>query len=320
MFAGHGARLLSALGGSTLVGDLSRWLGRIAPLEARLDRMERSLGRIELHLQELRRLEDPADRELQVTSQWGEDGIIQGLLRVVPVTARRFVEFGVEDYREANTRFLLQHGNWSGLVLDGSADHIAAILRDPISWRHDLRARQAFVTRENINGLLREEGYEGDVDLLSIDVDGNDYWIWESLDAITPRIIVVEYNSIFGPTARCTVPYRPDFVRTRAHHSNLYYGASAAALAELGRVRGYRLICGNRAGNNLFFVREDCAGTLPRRTAAESWVATRFREARLADGTLSLKRADQARGDIAHLPVTDLERGETVTLGDLVRG
>jgi hypothetical protein len=288
-------------------------LNRFASIEDRLERLQQSVGRIEIALQDLARLDDPATRELQVWSQWGEDGIVQALVRRVPLGARRFVEFGVETYREANTRFLLRNDHWSGLVIDGSAAHIESIRADTISWRHDLRARCAFVTRENINPLLREEGFDRDLDLLSVDVDGNDYWIWEAL-ADRPRIVVIEYNSVFGPDVSVSVPYRADFQRTAAHPSNLYYGASAAALASLGRQRGYRLVCGNRAGNNLFFVREDVAGELPRRTAAEVWTQSRFREARDANGGLRLLRADQARDEIATLPVVDVTTARTLSL------
>ena len=304
---------------SSILQNAKHLFGRLAAIETKLDRMQQALARVELHMQDLRGLEDPAVREMQVSSQWGEDGILQALVRKVPLGDRRFVEFGVEDYREANTRFLLQHDNWSGLVLDGSAANVARIVADDLSWRHDLTARCAFVTRENIDALLLEHGFAGDLDLLSIDVDGNDYWIWEGVTAASARIVAVEYNSIFGPTLTCSVPYRADFARTTAHPSNLYYGASAAALEHLGKQRGYRLVCGNRAGNNLFFVREELAGELPRRTAAEVWVSSRFREARDEQGALVYTRAEAARRRVETLPVVDVVTGRTSTLAELSR-
>ena len=303
---------------TSLLQHAKRLFGRLSLLEDKVDRVQRALARIELHLQDLRGLDDPSDREMQVSSQWGEDGILQALVRKVPLGRRRFVEFGVEDYREANTRFLLQNDNWSGLVMDGSAANVERIALDPISWRHDLTSRCAFITRENVNDLMREHGFSDDLDLLSIDVDGNDYWIWEAVSA-TPRIVVVEYNSVFGSSLACTVPYRADFSRTTAHSSNLYYGASAAALEQLGTKRGYRLVCGNRAGNNLFFVREDVAGDLPRRTAAEAWVASRFREARGPQGVLLHTRAEAARHLIDKLALVDVITGRSFTLQDRSR-
>ncbi|MEO6951254.1 MAG: hypothetical protein ABI321_05520 [Polyangia bacterium] len=295
-----------------------RLLGRLGSIEDRLDRVQRAVARVELHLQDLRGLTDPVDREMQAYSQWGEDGILQALVRRVPLGRKRFVEFGVEDYRESNTRFLLQHDNWSGLVMDGSASNVERIVSDAISWRQDLSARCAFITRENIDGLLTEAGYDGDLDLLSIDVDGNDYWIWEAVTVAAPRIVVVEYNSAFGPKATCSIPYRADFQRTSAHSSNLYFGASVAAFEHLATKRGYRLVCGNRAGNNLFFVREDLAGDLPRRRAADVWVASRFREMRDERGALLYTRAEEGRRAIEGQRVVDVVTGESHALGEIL--
>ena len=206
----------------------------------------------------------------------------------MPVPRRVFVEFGVQDYTEANTRFLLTNDQWSGLILDGSAEHIAAVRQSPIYWRHNLKAVQAFVTRENINDLLREHGISGEIGLLSVDIDGNDYWVWEAIDAVNPAIVVVEYNARFGPERAVTVPYDPAFVRENAHYSCIYYGASLAALVGLGRRKGYAFVGSNRAANNAFFVRRDLLpASLPERTAAEGWRPCQFRESRDRAGALT---------------------------------
>lgn len=318
--ASPGAKFRALLGENAILAELRRWLARLGALEQQVGHMQMSLGRIEMHLQALRGIDKLADREFKVTSQWGEDGVLQALVARLPAGPKRFVEFGVENYRESNTRFLLQHGHWSGLVLDGSAEHIAEIERDNISWRHDLRARQAFVTRENIDALLTDNGFAGELDLLSIDVDGNDYWIWDAITVARPRIVVVEYNSVFGPNAACTIPYRADFQRSKAHPSNLYYGASVAALAKLGDQRGYRLVHGNRAGNNVFFVRDDFSTVvdLPSISPAQAWVRSSFREARHPDGSLAFARADERIASISSLPVVNVATGETVPLRTLL--
>ena len=226
-----------------LVRDSSA--GRLARMlmtgMAQLERLQLAVGRLE-RLARAREAGDFNAHEYGVFSQWGEDGLIAHLVSRVPIEHRTFVEFGVEDYREANTRFLLMTQNWRGLVLDGSDAHIRAIRADDVSWRYDLDARCAFVTRDNINGLLRDAGFTGDLGLLSIDIDGNDYWVWEAIDAVSPRIVVAEYNSLFGARHAVTVPYDEAFVRGRKHHSNLYYGASIAALARLGAAKGYSLV------------------------------------------------------------------------------
>ena len=141
--------------------------------------------------------------------QLKEDGIQARWLAPTPM----FVEFGVETYVEANTRFLLRHRGWSGLVMDGSAANVARIRSDPIFWRYNLKAVEAFITRENIDSLIESQGLRGDIGLLSIDIDGNDYWVWEAVSVVRPAIVVIEYNARFGTDAAVTVPYDPGFVR-----------------------------------------------------------------------------------------------------------
>ena len=196
-------------------------------------------------------------------SQFGEDGILQFLLAHVPIERESFVEFGVEDYSEANTRFLLIHDHWRGLIMDGSASAMAGVRASSLAWRHHLTAVDVWVTAENINQLLSDNGCSGDIGLLSIDVDGVDYWIWKAIEVVQPRIVVCEYNALFGPTAEVTVPYDPAFSRSAAHHSWLFFGASLGALARLAEAKGYQLVGVNAAGNNAFFVRKDVAGNCP---------------------------------------------------------
>ena len=174
-----------------------------------------------------------------------------------------FVELGVEDYSESNTRFLLCNNNWRGLIIDSGKSHIEFLARTGLDWRHQIDAVSAFVNRDNINELIANSGIRGDIGLLSVDIDGNDYWVLEALDVVSPRILIVEYNSTFGPEAAVTIPYDESFRREATHYSNLYWGASIAALTRLADAKGYALVGGNSAGNNAFFVREDVLGALP---------------------------------------------------------
>lgn len=266
------------------IGAILQSLGKVL---RSLGKMREALGRIEARQCVEKSATGLAANEFQVYSQWGEDGIIQYLLRQVPVQRRIFVEFGVEDYTEANTRFLLINDNWAGLVIDGSAAHVGTIRRDSIYWRHNLKAVESFITRENINDLLRDNGISGEIGLLSVDIDGNDYWVWEAIDVVNPAIVVVEYNSRFGPERAVTVPYDPAFIRSQADPSCVYYGASLSALVALGKRKGYAFVGSNTAGNNAFFVRRDLRpDSLPELTAAEGFVALQFREARDAQGRL----------------------------------
>jgi hypothetical protein len=255
-----------------------------------------------------------AEAEFQVASQWGEDGIIQFLLAHVPVPNRVFVEFGVESYAEANTRFLLQHDHWSGLIIDGSEDHMRSVRESDLGWRHTLTAKSAWISAENIDALISEAGITGDIGILSVDIDGVDYWVWQAIRCISPRIVIAEYNSLFGPEAKVTPVYDPKFERAKAHHSHVFYGASLAALTHQATERGYRLVGCNTAGNNVFFVRDDIAGPLPRRSVAEVYQRAKFREARSATGELLFPTFGAAQRIIQDCLVHDLSTGRDVPL------
>jgi hypothetical protein len=259
------------------------------------------------------------ETEFRVCSQFGEDGIIQFLIANMPFPNKTFVEFGVEDYTESNTRFLLINDNWSGLVIDGSQSNIESIKQDPIYWKHDLTAVSAFITRDNINPLIASR-FSGDLGLLSIDIDGNDYWIWEAIMVVSPRILICEYNSVFGVKESISTPYRPDFIRQKAHFSNLYFGASLRALCMLAETRGYGFVGCNSAGNNAFFVRKDVIGNLPVVTLEEGYVLSKFRESRDAQNNLSFISGEDRLKLIAALDVFDFKTGQTVSLNNYLSG
>lgn len=282
---------------------------RVAGLEQTLTRVQSALGRVEARQLEQRDSPDLRENEFQVFSQNGEDGILHFLARHVRVPRKIFVEFGVENYTEANTRFLLTNAGWSGLVLDGGAENIGYIRRDPIFWKHNLKAQHTFITRENINTLLADNGITGDIGLLSIDIDGNDYWVWEAIDAVTPAIVVIEYNSRFGPDRAVTTPYDPAFQRTLAHFSNIYYGASLRALCLLGARKGLAFVGCNSAGNNAFFVRRDLLPPQIREmSCAEGFVAAQFRESRDERGRLNFLTPEDEQKTLTTLPLVEVEK------------
>ena len=279
--------------------------------ERRLEYIQEALGRIELRQLNAQDSCNINEYELRVFSQWGEDGIIQYLVRNLDLPRKIFVEFGVEDYRESNTRFLLVNNNWSGLVLDGSAENVARIKKDPIYWRYDVRAVEAFITRDNINELLRENGVTGDIGLLSIDIDGNDFWVWQAIDVINPAIVVIEYNHRFGSEAAVTIPYRADFDRSKAPESPLYFGASLPALCWLAERKGYAFVgCGSN-GINAFFVRRDKRPAhLRELTASEGYFEGRFSEA-LDEHGVPIKRTSREEQEL----IMNLDLIDVSTLG-----
>lgn len=257
---------------------------------------------------------DLSECEFRVFSQFGDDGIIQYLIRRVPIANRFFVEFGVEDYSESNTRFLLTNDNWSGLVMDGSDRNMRRLRHAPYFWRHDLQAVATFVTAENINGLL--SSCPSDIGLLHIDIDGMDYWVWKALDVsrLRPAIVILEYNSVFGPERAITVPYSASFDRTTAHHSNLYEGASLRALDLLSQEKGYVLVGSNSAGNNAYFVRRELATSVRSRSVEEAYVESKFRESRDEQGNLSFLRGPERLAAIRGLPVYNVLEGRLEAL------
>ncbi|RKD12401.1 hypothetical protein BCY91_12180 [Pelobium manganitolerans] len=246
------------------------------------------------------------DIEFKVFSQFGDDGIIQFLIKKIPNIPTTFIEFGVENYQESNTRFLLENNNWSGLIIDGSQGNINFIKKKPEYWKYDITAIASFITRDNINSLIESRFKHEDVGILHIDIDGMDYWIWECIN-INPVLVIMEYNSVFGEKRAITVPYRADFVRVKAHYSTLYAGASLAALAILGKKKGYKLIGCNSAGNNAYFVRDDFSNIFPQKTVEEAFVSSKFRESRDENGNLTYLRGRQRIQILKGLEVFNVE-------------
>jgi hypothetical protein len=270
------------------------------------------------HVRSVKTAADLTEVEFKVSSQWGEDGIIDWLIERVGIASslQTFIEFGVETYREANTTFLLQNRNWRGYIMDGSAAMDAATQKRGLRWKYDLRVQHAFIDRENINALLAASGFGKEIGLLSIDLDGNDYWIWEAIHAVRPILCICEYNAIFGDIQRISVPYDPLFRRAAKHSSTLYYGASIAALESLGSKLGYRLLGTNSAANNAFFIREDYAHRLEGALTNNRRFPSRFRESRDGEGRLTYVSGPERAKLIASMPVIDTETGETHMIGD----
>lgn len=262
------------------------------------------------------------DAEFKVFSQFGEDGILQYLIRETGINREEstFVEFGVQDYGESNTRFLLINDDWRGLIIDGDNRNMEFVRSQDIYWRHDLTALSGWIDRGNVNRLIGDAGFNGDIGLLSIDIDGNDYWVWERLEIVRPIIVVVEWNSVFGSRHAVSVPYASDFQRQDAHYSNLYWGASIGAFVHLATRKGYALLGSNTAGNNLFFVRSDRLGRLEPVSASDAYVESRFRESRDVDGNLTFLSGAARRLAVIDLPVVEVVNGAATTLRALESG
>lgn len=186
-------------------------------------------------------------------SQADEDGIIAEIFRRVGETNRVFVEFGCGSGLENNSHYLLIKG-WSGLWIDGNQESIASVaakFRDAID-AGKLIAENALITRENINALIGNH-LQGEIDLLSVDIDGNDFHVLHALTCIQPRVVLVEYNARKGPSVDWVMQYNP----AHTYDGTDYYGASLKAFERLMKRKGFLLVGCSISGVNAFFVRED---------------------------------------------------------------
>jgi hypothetical protein len=301
-----------------MIKKLFNRISKFSELNQKILNLQNAIGRIEQRQLEAMGKVDHKDWEFKVHSQWGEDGIIQFLLQNVEIENKIFVEFGVENYTEANTLFLLQNNYWSGFVIDGSLENINEIKSQNIYWRHNLTAISSFITKENINDIFKENNIKGDIGILSVDIDGNDYWVWEKIQNVYPAIVIAEYNSLFGSNLKVTVPYKNDFVRGGKNPVS-YYGASISALTYLANKKGYQLVASNKAGNNIFYVRNDLMGKLKVLTPSEAYVGSQFRESKDSLGNLTFKNFDEAQQELYLLPVVEVETSKESLFKELLQ-
>lgn len=188
-------------------------------------------------------------------SQNGEDGVIAAIFAMIGTTGRYFVEFGAEDGMQSNARYLAKKKGWTGLWMDGG------------DWPPENGVKKEFITAENIESLFVKYGVPGEFDLLSIDIDGNDYWVWKAITSYRPRAVVIEYNAHIPPWESKSIPYDPRFRWDKSD----YYGASLLALKKLGEKKGYTLIGTDKNGVNAFFVLNEL---VPGRFAPPPWPQT----------------------------------------------
>ena len=243
--------------------------------------------RISLLNKKNKKIKDLSDIEFKVYSQWGEDGIIDWLIDKLPQIPKKFLEIGTQDYKESNTRFLLINKNWDGFLIEADKDAIKNIKSQRVYWRYNLTAINEFITKDNINNIIKKNNIPKKLGLLSLDIDGNDYWILKKLSSLDPSIIICEYNSLFGQKKSVTVPYKKNFTRSEEHYSNLYYGASINAFIELMKKKNYYLVGTNSAGNNAFFVKKNLWHKVKKLIIKKKVFNSKFRESRDAKGKLT---------------------------------
>ena len=205
-----------------------------------------------------RRMDNPLYLEsfgFKVYAQADDDGIIEEIFNRIQTTNKTFIEFGVNNGLECNTHFLV-HKGWNGLWIEGGKKYVkeARQLFNLAVENKRLNVVNSFITKDNINSIIAEQGkLSGEIDLLSIDIDGNDYWVWKAITCVKPRVVVIEYNAKFPPTFEWVMEYDP----THIWKGDDKQGASLKALELLGHQLGYQLVGTNIMGINAFFVKED---------------------------------------------------------------
>lgn len=192
----------------------------------------------------------------RLLSQNQEDGMLWSLFQQIGTTTKTFVELG-SGATGGNAAMLAGEFGWTGLMVEGDQGKVE------YAGRRFPRAKAvcAWITPETVNDLLERNGFAGEVDLLSVDVDGVDYWVWQAIAVCSARLVMLEYNSMFGPDRAVTVPYDPKF--NRRDHRFCYYGASLSAMTQLSATKGYRLVAVEPTGVNAFFLRNDVAPEIP---------------------------------------------------------
>lgn len=212
-----------------------------------------------------------ADTGFKVFSQFEEDGKLLFLFSVLGMTHKTFVEIGSDDGINSNCANLALNFGWHGVFIDGNAKGIARgrnfYSKYPTPFNYPPRFVCSKVTRENINTLILEQGITGEIGLLSIDIDGNDYWVWDALEVVQPDVVIIETHIEFGYN-NIVVPYDADYFYPGKHPE--YHGASPLAMVNLGKKKGYRLVGANELGFNFIFVKNGLADGLIPEVTVES--------------------------------------------------
>ncbi len=246
------------------LGEIEASLKRVARRQSDVQRQVAAITRI-LTIGELEAYPGRLTaRRFRLASQNEEDGLTCALLHEIGVPLCRFVEIGA-GANGGNSGFLVSELGFEGMMVDQGDDRLKAV-EQFLQTTDRVKVVAEWVTAENINGLIKANGFDSEIDVFSLDIDGNDYWVWKALTACSPRIVIVEYNSLFGPDRSVTIPYDPEFsvAKDGPFGRAYYYGASLRALTELARTtKGYRLVAVEPQGVNAFFLRADVASHVP---------------------------------------------------------
>lgn len=211
------------------------------------------------------------DTGFRVFSQFEEDGKLLFIFSIIGMENKVFVEIGSDDGINSNSANLAFNFGWYGLFIDGNKKSIergrSFYEKYPHPWAYSPKFVCQLVKRENINQIIERAGFSGEIGLLSIDIDGNDYWIWDALEVVQPKVVIIETHNEFG-FEDIVVPYDPNYFYPGRHP--VYHGASPVAMTKLAKQKGYRLVGANELGFNFIFVKNGIADELIPEVSVES--------------------------------------------------
>jgi len=259
------------------------------------------------------------DAEVKVYSQWGEDGILDYLCERLGLSKPKVLEIGAGNFTECNSKFLAENRNASVFAVDGRDDLVTSIEGNALRWKSHIFGLQTWVSPTNVNEIIsKAKNAIGDIDIFSLDLDGNDFWILEEAQLDSVSIVVVEYNPLFGHSSAVSVPRDDSFDRRAKHFSWLYYGASLRAFEYVMAKKGFEFIGTNRVGNNAFFVRKDLAIAIPLKPSKDYAIYTdwRVRETRSKNGELSFASGYDRISKISQLDLVEVKTGNHLSVGE----
>ncbi|MDC3071917.1 hypothetical protein OA046_02860, partial [Candidatus Pelagibacter sp.] len=288
------------------------------------DKIIHCVGNVQITLNRNRYndVEDLTETEVKIFSQNGEDGIIDYLISRLKVDKKNFVEIGVGDYRESNTRFLYNSYHPKGLIVDYITDMEKKVKKHVNFWKGDLRIINKQIDSKNIQDVLHM-GCNYEIDLFSIDIDSIDYWIIDKLKNNISKIFVAEYNPVFGSELEVSVPNISGFDRSKYHYSHLCYGMSLKALIKLMDKKGYYFIGSNLQKINAFFIskefkKEDFFKNIKIKSL-DQYTDSNIRDSRDDKNNLNYLSGDLKFKEIENCEVVDLkdDKRELTKLKDL---
>lgn len=265
------------------------------------------------------------EADYKVFSQTGEDGILDFLIYSLQIQKPTFIEIGVGNYRESNTRYIFERYNSKGIIIDKVSNFKKKVSENIKLWKGDLEIIDIMVDSDNINKIISSRKFIKELDIFSLDIDGIDYWIIDKLPKNISKIFVAEYNPIFGASIEVTVPNIKNFDRSKYHYSYLCYGMSLVALIKIMKTKNFVFVGTNLACHNAFFVSNDFLSDikieLPQENKLNKFMLNNFRDSRSKEGKMNYLSDLERLNEIKNCTVVDLssEDKKLVKLSELIK-